>query len=253
MAVTITPEELYYGTPVTLTYGGVDVGGTTEPPTVNIEVTEAHPDFENAAGPIVGTSVITDVMASVDLMVNQMTAQKLAWALPGSTSVTTSIAVVGGGGATTLTSAAVVGDTVINVASATGLLVNDWIRIGAAGPTASYRQITNIASLALTLDHALNFAHANASSVTEVEGNGQQTISWTVGRVPTASYLPLVLVGEGLDGRRMTTTITNALSAENISLPFGKGQFGGLSMRFVGHYASTTPTTVPFSIVFGPA
>lgn len=253
MATTITPEELYYGSPVTLTYGGVDVGGTTEAPTVNIDITEASPDFQNAAGPIVGTSVITDVMVSASLTVNQMTAQKLAWALPGSSSVTTSIAVVGGGGATTLTAPANVGDTTINVASATGLANNDYIRIGAAGPTASYRQITNVAGLVLTLDRALSFAHANATSVTEVEGTGESTITWVAGRVPSASYQPLVLVGQGLDGRTMTTTITNARSAENLSIPFGKGEFGGLSMRFIGHYASTTPTTVPFSIVFGPA
>jgi hypothetical protein len=72
MAVTITPEELYFGSPTTLTYGGVDIGGTTEPPTLHIEITENHPDFQNAAGPIVGTSVITDI---------------LVWALPGATEV----------------------------------------------------------------------------------------------------------------------------------------------------------------------
>lgn len=83
MAILITPEELYYGSPVTLTYGGVDVGGTTEPPTIHIDITEFHPDFQNAAGPVVGTSVITDIMVRAELMVNQMTAVKLAWALPG--------------------------------------------------------------------------------------------------------------------------------------------------------------------------
>lgn len=165
MATTITPEELYYGSPVTLTYGGVDVGGTTEPPTVNIEITEAHPDFQNAAGPIVGTSVITDVVASVDLMVNQLTAEKLAWALPGAT---------------------------------------------------------------------------------EVGG----VITWSAGRVPTSAYKDLVLVGQGLDGRTMTFTLENAFSAEPISLPFGKGEFGGLSMHFVAFYDSTTPLEVPFTVEF---
>lgn len=165
MATTITPEELYYGSPVTLTYGGVDVGGTTEPPTVNIEITEAHPDFQNAAGPIVGTAVITDVVVSVDLMVNQMTAEKLAWALPGAT---------------------------------------------------------------------------------EVGG----VITWSAGRVPTSAYKDLVLVGQGLDGRTMTFTLENAYSSENISLPFGKGEFGGLAMHFVAYYDETTPQEVPFTVEF---
>ena len=87
MAITITPEELYFGSPTTLTYGGVDVGGTTEPPTVNIEITKLEPDFQNAAGPVEGTSVITNVLVTCQLMVNQITAAKLAWALPGATEV----------------------------------------------------------------------------------------------------------------------------------------------------------------------
>jgi hypothetical protein len=57
MAVTITPEELYFGSPTTLTYGGEDMGGTTEPPTLSIEVTTSTPDFQNAAGPIGGSTV----------------------------------------------------------------------------------------------------------------------------------------------------------------------------------------------------
>ncbi len=165
MAVTITPEELYFGSPTTLTYGGVDVGGTTEPPTVSIEVTEAKPDFQNAAGPIEGTSVITDVLVSVSLLMNQMTAAKLTWALPGAS---------------------------------------------------------------------------------EVAG----VITWTAGRVPSTAYKDLVLVGQGLDGRIMTVTLENALSAESISIPFSKTDFGGVSMRFVAHYDSTTPLEVPFSIDF---
>jgi hypothetical protein len=165
MAVTITPEELYYGSPTTLTYGGVDVGGTTEPPTVSIEVTAATPDFQNAAGPIEGTVVVTDILVSVELMMNQMTAAKLTWALPGAT---------------------------------------------------------------------------------ETDG----VITWTAGRVPSSAYKDLVLVGAGLDGRTMTTTLENAVSAESISIPFGKGEFGGVSMRFVAHADAATPLEAPFSIAF---
>src|SRR5688500_15704952 len=165
MAVTITPEELYYGSPTTLTYGGIDVGGTTEPPTVSIEVTEAKPDFQNAAGPIEGTSVITDVLVSVSLLMNQMTAAKLTWALPGAE---------------------------------------------------------------------------------ETDG----VITWTAGRVPSTAYKDLVLVGQGLDGRTMTVTLENALSAESINMPFSKTEFGGVSMRFVAHADAATPLEAPFSIAF---
>lgn len=253
MAVTITPEELYYGSPATLTYGGVDVGGTTEPPTIHIDITEFHPDFQNAAGPVVGTSIITDIMVRAELMVNQMTAAKLAWALPGSASTATSTAVVAGGGATTLSAAAAAGATTISVTAVTGLIVGDFVRVGAVGPTADYAQITAIASLDLTLDRALANAHASGASVTEVEGDGRTTITWSAGRVPSTAYQDLVLVGQGLDGRTMTVTIQNAFSSENISLEFGKGSVSGLSMNFIGHYDPTSPYEAPFTVAFSTA
>ena len=48
MATTIAPEELYFGTPVSLTVGGVEVGATTEPPTLEIEIEEYTPEFQGA-------------------------------------------------------------------------------------------------------------------------------------------------------------------------------------------------------------
>src|SRR5574338_517400 len=140
------------------------VGWTTEPPTVIFEITRVTPDFQNAAGPIEGTAVVTDVIVRAELMVNQMTAAKLAWALPGAEE--------------------------------------------AAG-----------------------------------------VITWTTGRVPTTAYKDLVLVGQGLDGRTMTVTIENACPETDIELSFGKEEFTGISMTFVGHYAADAPLDVPFSIV----
>jgi hypothetical protein len=252
MAVIITPEELYYGSPTTLTYGGVDIGGTTEPPTVSIEITEAHPDFQNAAGPVVGTSVITDVVAAVELTVNQLTAEKLAWALPGATSAGGTGAITGGGGDTTLTADVSAGDTIIPVAATTGLIVGDNIRIGDEGEY-EFREITAINSLNLTVA-SLGRSHDTGDQVVETDDlGGGTTITWTAGRVPTSAYKELVLVGQGLDGRTMTTTLSNAYSSENISIPFGKGEFGGLTMRFVAYYNASTPLVVPFSIAFAEA
>lgn len=83
MAITITPEEVYFGSPTTLTYGGVDVGATETPPTLHFDITKWDFKPENAAGPIKGASVVTDIIVRVELVVNQMTGAKLAWALPG--------------------------------------------------------------------------------------------------------------------------------------------------------------------------
>lgn len=87
MAVTITPDELYFGAPTTLTYGGVDIGATLEAPRIVIEPEILTPDFQNAAGPIENTDVVTGVMVTAEITVNQLTAAKLAWAMPGATNV----------------------------------------------------------------------------------------------------------------------------------------------------------------------
>ena len=163
MAVTITPEELYFGAPTTLTFGGVDVGGTTEPPRIIIEPTYLTPDFQNAAGPIVDTKVVVGCAVRAEIMVNQFVAAKIGWALPGSE-----------------------------------------------------------------------------------EAGG--TITWTVGRVPSAAYKDLVLVGPGLDGRTMTVTIENACPESSVEIPFGKEEFTGMNLTFIGHYEADAPMTAPFSI-----
>ena len=163
MAVLITPEELYFGAPTTLTFGGTDVGGTTEPPRIVIEPTYLTPDFQNAAGPIEGTKVVVGCAVRAEIMVNQFSAAKIAWALPGSE-----------------------------------------------------------------------------------EAGG--TITWTVGRVPSSAYQDLVLVGPGLDGRTMTVTIFAACPESSMEIPFGKEEFTGMNMTFIGHYQADAPMEAPFSI-----
>jgi hypothetical protein len=82
MALTITPEEIFMGV-VTLSYGGTSIGGTTDPPKFGVDITEYTPSFQGAKGPIVGTTTITKAIPKVTFTVNQMTAEKLAWSMPG--------------------------------------------------------------------------------------------------------------------------------------------------------------------------
>jgi hypothetical protein len=83
MAITINPEELYFGSPTSLKYGGTEVGATITAPKVTITPTLYKPDFQNAIGPVTGAVFVTAVEAKCELTVNQFTAEKLAWALPG--------------------------------------------------------------------------------------------------------------------------------------------------------------------------
>jgi hypothetical protein len=85
MAITISPEDLFFGTPTSVTYGGTECGATVDPPVVTITPTLYKPDFQNAVGPVTGAVFITGVEAKVEMTVNEITAAKLAWALPGAT------------------------------------------------------------------------------------------------------------------------------------------------------------------------
>jgi hypothetical protein len=64
----------------------VEVGGTIDAPKVTITPTVYTPEFQNAKGPILSTDIVTKVLVAVEFTVNQITAAKLAWGMPGATS-----------------------------------------------------------------------------------------------------------------------------------------------------------------------
>lgn len=161
--ITIQPEALFFGSPTSVTYGGVECGATTEAPVVTITPTLYKPDFQNATGPVTGAVFVTGVEASVEMTVNEFTAAKLAWGLPGAE---------------------------------------------------------------------------------EVGG----VISWTPGRVASAAFKDLILVGEGLDGRTITFTLLNALPEGSLSIPFSKTEISGMKLKFVGYVDTATPREAPFTI-----
>ena len=84
MAFTITPEALYFGAPTTLQFNSVDVGATIDAPKVSFEVVNYVPEFQGAKGPVKGTVITTRVVPSVEFTVNELTSEKIAWAMPGS-------------------------------------------------------------------------------------------------------------------------------------------------------------------------
>ena len=74
---------------------------------------------------------------------------------------------VGGGGASTLNGALAVGDTTVNVVSATGYSVNDYIQIDVT-TSAEVRKITAIVTNALTIDKGVRLAHLTGVACGEV-------------------------------------------------------------------------------------
>jgi hypothetical protein len=84
MATTINPEQLFFGGPASLTIGGVEAGATVDAPRVTITPTVYTPEFIGAKGPVKGTDIVTRVLAAVEFTVNEFSAVKMGWTMPGS-------------------------------------------------------------------------------------------------------------------------------------------------------------------------
>jgi hypothetical protein len=138
MVTTIDPSAIFSGAPVSILYGGVECGATTEVPKLSLEVEAGGPEFTNAGGPVRNTRITRKIVPSVELTVNEMTAQKIAWALPGATATSSqSVGQVRAGLATTLGVDPALGATLIRLTSITTVAQDDFIRIGAAGVAAT--------------------------------------------------------------------------------------------------------------------
>ena len=131
MATTIDPSAIFSGAPVSLTYGGVECGATISAPKLTLEVESGAPAFTNAGGPVKSTRGIRRIIPAVEVVVNEVTAQKLAWAMPGATATSSqSVGQLRAGLATTLGADPALGAVTINLTSVTTCAVGDFLRIG---------------------------------------------------------------------------------------------------------------------------
>lgn len=132
------PNALFSGAPVSITFKGVERGSTTKAPSFNLGLESAAPEFQNAGGPVRNTRATRKVVPTLKVTVNEITAQKLVDAIPGSS--TTSSESVGSpvaGLDTTLAADPALGATNLKVASVTTVAEGDFIRVGAAGVAAT--------------------------------------------------------------------------------------------------------------------
>jgi len=131
MATTIDPSAIFSGAPVSLTYGGVECGATISAPKLTLEVESGAPAFTNAGGPVKSTRGIRRIIPAVEVVVNEVTAQKLAWAMPGATATSSqSVGQLRAGLATVLGADPALGAVTINLTSVTTCAVGDFLRIG---------------------------------------------------------------------------------------------------------------------------
>jgi hypothetical protein len=131
MATTVDPNAVWSGAPVSVTYGGVEMGATTSNPKITLDVEAGAPAFTNAGGPVKGTRGIRKIIPSIEITLNEIDAQRFAWALPGATATSSqSVGVLVAGLATTLGADPILGATTIWLASVATVNVGNFIRIG---------------------------------------------------------------------------------------------------------------------------
>lgn len=252
MATVVTPEALYFGAPVSLLIDGVEMGATLDNPVVNFEIEKYAPRFRNAGGPVVGAAVTKSVIPSLECRVNELSAAKIAHAMPGSTSTVGTAAETAGGGDTTLDGDVAAGATEIEVADATGIAAGNFLRIGDAGETEIHKvAVGGVTGTTITLTTPLVRAHDDGDAVREVDDAGTTLITWTVGRVPSASFIDVEAIGQGLDGREMRVLIKNALAGDSFQFTMGDDDFYGVPLKFTGNYADDAPRVVPFELELG--
>lgn len=189
MTTTITPEELYFGAPASLTYGGVECGATIDPPKFGIEIEIYTPEFQNAKGPVEGTDIVRRAIPSASFTVNQITAQKLAWAMPGATSTSSeSVGQLRAGLSTTLGADPALGATLIRLASVTTATTGDFLRIGTTLTEAASEvvRITTIGTAGAT-DTAVENSAGGGLLIDHASGETVVTVTGTILSAPAAA------------------------------------------------------------------
>jgi hypothetical protein len=259
VATTIDSTALFFGAAASLTVGGDEVGATLTPPKVTIEATQYAPEFQGAGGPISGAVFNTKIKASVEFDVNELTAAKLAWSLPGSTSAVGTGSTTAGPDdfATTLDGNTAIGDTLLPVADTTDggssvtIAAGMFIKIGTGG-TAEFRIVKAIAAgAAIEVTEALAKAHLSGVAVVRVDDLDVTTISWNTGRVDSTVFKDVVLDGIGLDGRHLVVTITDALSDGKLDFEMSDAAVAGSHVVMTGYYDGANPTLAPVTIAVG--
>jgi hypothetical protein len=222
------------------------MGATLDNPKVGFEITKYAAQVQERRRPGQGRGAIVGVIPKLDVEVNELSAAKIAHAMPGATQVVGTAAETGGGADTTLAADAAIGATNIKVTAVTGMSVGDYLRIGDAGETEIHKitvvGTTGSGGTGVTLDAALIRDHDTGDQLREVDDAGTSLFTWTIGTIPDASYVDVEAIGVGADGRQLRVKIKNALAGDSFSFDMGDDAFYGIPLTFSGNYGKATPT-----------
>jgi hypothetical protein len=254
MTTTIDETALFFGAPASLTVGMTEVGATLTPPKVNVKATIYAPEFQGAGGPISGAAFVTKIAASVEFDVNEITAAKLAWSMPGSTPTAGSGTPSGAGDAyaSTLDDDVVAGSTILPVAATTApIAAGMFVSIG-TGATEEIRIVKEvIAGAALEVTEALFYDHSSTEDVVRLVDQGLTTVTWRTGRVPTSAFKDVVIDGVGVTGEHLIVTVSDALSDGTLTFEMSDSAVAGSHVTMTGYYDGSDPTLCPVQVQVG--
>lgn len=147
-----------------------------------------------------------------------------------------------GTGSSTLSAATIVGATSITVVSATGFTVGQVVQVdvnNTVGPTTSEcRKIQTIVTNTLTLDQALNYAHASGATVAGVVAPYTHTIN-------EANTLPSLTVEKNLGGFQSLQFAGCKVNKFDLKAPVGNAPVD-ITADMIGQSAAvlSTPTAI---------
>ena len=231
MPTTIDPSAIFSGAPVSLTYGGVECGATTAVPKFSLEVEAGAPTFTNAGGPVVGTRRNRKIVPSVELTVNEQTAQKLAWAMPGATATSSESVGAPATGTvlnTTLAADPALGATTIDLTAVTNLTILDFVRIGpASGLTEANSEVVQVTTVGTGGGTNTVVQNSAGRGCLIDHGNGEQvkTVFGTILAAPAAAGATNIKVD--------AVTLLSTIAPTDI-----------IRIGYVGHYETRVVTAV---------
>ncbi len=198
----IGSAEIYYRATGVLT-AWTSVGLTMDDAVARIGFANNNPSdsLNGIDGAIRGLDFMRVQSAEIEFTLPELSATKLALAIPGAVSTAGLITETGAGYTSTLAAATVVGATNIRLAAVAGLTVGDYIGIDVvAGAKREYRQVTTIGTLGaggtgVDFRDPLLQAHASGVVVIETDGDGKTEITPPlVRRQPLTVYNDWALV-----------------------------------------------------------
>ena len=151
MTVQIQPDRMFFGAPASLTVNDEEVGTTFDAPKITIDyetnADKARP--QGARGKVKGLMFVKSIICKAVFRVNEFSASKLGWVMPGA-SITNTASVgkpLAGQLDTTLAADPALAATNLKVTAITDADADDFIRVGPAVPTEANSEVVRIVTV----------------------------------------------------------------------------------------------------------